>query len=244
MRSEKQRRQGHFMEHTITHKINRFGKIGKAITLFLIVLLSIVILTLSLLTLLSASISGDSIRVSVASEANISIQNSFLQRLGILDLIKEGRNTSHYLVISPWDLGSAGLSIEKQGDTAVFRFAEKGRQYSLKRLLPAFFLSTLYAVSLLIVMLFLKSLMQGFAQCQTPFSMPIVEKMRAFMFSLIPAIVLHSVSKSLWESLLRGRESIHLHVEFGGEFLFFVIFVLVSIFKYGVLLQKESDETL
>ena len=68
--------------------------------------------------------------------------------------------------------------------------------------------------------------------------------MTSFAFSLIPWVFLSSLVNSVSNSITTGGPHVSLSINLGMILIILVIFALTLIFKYGAVLQQESDETL
>ena len=68
--------------------------------------------------------------------------------------------------------------------------------------------------------------------------------MKHLAVALIPWCIISSVSDSTFSSIVSGKPSFSLSVDLGMVLVVLVVLVLVYIFKYGAVLQQESDETL
>ena len=69
-------------------------------------------------------------------------------------------------------------------------------------------------------------------------------KMRGFGFSLLPVAVFASAAETMLESFFTAGKSTNVSIQWGILITFVVTMALVAVFRYGVCLQKESDETL
>lgn len=99
-------------------------------------------------------------------------------------------------------------------------------------------------VALLITLIFAGRLSRAFRDCQSPFEESIVKNLTAIAYSLFPWVVMNSVSSSIRESIFTNNVQLILGVDLGVVVVILLIFVLAYIFKYGAILQQESDETL
>ncbi len=97
---------------------------------------------------------------------------------------------------------------------------------------------------IMVTLCFISSLCKAFRDCESPFEENVVKKMRNLAFSLIPWAVFSSITNSVANSLLQNRVSVNLTVDLGVIMIVLVVFLMVHIFKYGAMLQQESDETL
>ncbi len=68
-------------------------------------------------------------------------------------------------------------------------------------------------------------------KCESPFYCEVVNRMRSF-------------GETMLESFLTAGKSTNVSIQWGILIAFVVTMALVAVFKYGVQLQKESDETL
>ena len=85
--------------------------------------------------------------------------------------------------------------------------------------------------------------MKALRKCETPFCESVIKSMSRFAISLIPAVFMNMVCGGMWSSLFSGS-GFAMTVNLGSVLLVAVIFLLIAVFKYGALLQQESDETL
>ena len=99
-------------------------------------------------------------------------------------------------------------------------------------------------VALLITLIFAGKLCKAFRDCESPFEENVVKQLNALAFSLLPWVVLDSLTESVTESIFTNTFNLFIGVDLGMVMIIFFIFVLAYIFKYGAVLQQESDETL
>ena len=76
----------------------------------------------------------------------------------------------------------------------------------------------------------------------------LIKKVESYIYlaiSLIPWTIISSMAESFVANLLNvGSFEFGISVDFNVVLVIVLIFVLVYIFKYGAVLQRESDETL
>lgn len=72
----------------------------------------------------------------------------------------------------------------------------------------------------------------------------LVKKMRAFGFSLLPVALFATIGETLSTAFLSAGRDTGISIQWGVLIAFAVTMCLVTVFKYGVQLPKESDETL
>ncbi len=96
---------------------------------------------------------------------------------------------------------------------------------------------------------FIRSLCNAFKSCSSPFEENIVKKLRNLAFSLIPWTVLGSLTSILSGAaistfLMGSKQRFTVSIDLSMLLVVAIILMLSYIFKYGAVLQQESDETL
>ena len=92
---------------------------------------------------------------------------------------------------------------------------------------------------------FFGNLAKAFRYCVSPFDANVIDAMRKFAYSLIPWVVLDSVTATAASGLGGSLgNSVNININLGMLFMVLVVFGLCYVFRYGAVLQQESDETL
>lgn len=86
----------------------------------------------------------------------------------------------------------------------------------------------------------LKKICKHLKDCDSFFTDDLIKKMNNFMYSLIP-IFIASLFMHYYQTKMPYLSA---DIDFGILIDFAIIYIITTIFKYGVKLQKESDETL
>ena len=105
-------------------------------------------------------------------------------------------------------------------------------------------IAALNLVMTFVTLCFISGLCKAFRDCQSPFEENVINKMRNLAIALIPWCVISSVSDTTFNSIINGKPSFSLSVDLGMVLVVLIVLVMVYIFKYGAVLQQESDETL
>ena len=106
------------------------------------------------------------------------------------------------------------------------------------------FIVSIWLALELVVLFFLKRICKALSVCETPFSETVIDSMQKLSISLIPVFVYSLFKDSLIESLMYGEMSLGIEFDFFTVLMVVLVFLLTFIFKYGAMLQQESDETL
>ena len=128
-----------------------------------------------------------------------------------------------------------GVEIEADTDAYTIHF---------RSIANTVFLAAVYGVVCLVVMHFVGVVCKKFKECDTPFSDDIVTALRNLAISLIPMTVFSTLTESVMNSIITGNVNIVLGVDLTTVLMILLIILLYMIFRYGTMLQQESDETL
>ena len=103
----------------------------------------------------------------------------------------------------------------------------------------------LFLIAVTVTLFFVASLCKALRYCETPFSEDIVQRIRRVAWSLIPWALLGGGNfQSPFEMLTDGSIDVFVGINLETVLLILIIFALSFIFRYGAMLQQESDETL
>ena len=134
--------------------------------------------------------------------------------------------------------------IEIKDDILVGEFESEEVLLTAKDMGIALLLISLGLVMTIVTISFVQTLCKEFRDCATPFDNKVIKKMQNLAISLIPWTVITSIIDSSVDSFMQGGLQLSFNIDLVAALAVLIVFVLVSIFKYGAMLQKESDETL
>lgn len=245
------------MRNTTIQKINRFGKIGRVILTVLIVLTIIATVAVTAATVIIGTLPKDAVTVSVSSNAKITVKAGWFNALwdAVVDGVSYASDDGTISFVPPEDTplqvnfklfgtDCSSATIHSDGSQKIIDASTDAFVYELRHLVIVLAAGIVFLLSVTGAMWTLKRLFRGFESCETPFCEDIVKKIRCFGFSLIPVAVLSSVCETVVRSLLAASQEVDVYVDWGVVIAFAVTVCLGTVFKYGVQLQRESDETL
>ncbi len=99
-------------------------------------------------------------------------------------------------------------------------------------------------VMTMVTLIFVEALCKAFRDCQSPFEENVIKKMQRLAYVLIPWTFTSSVTDSVITSFRSSSIHWSFSLNMGVVLVVLIVLVLVYIFKYGAVLQQESDETL
>lgn len=130
------------------------------------------------------------------------------------------------------------------GNVMTMLWASNGRTFSLRDMTVVWLIASLAMIMTIVTITFVEKLCKAFRDCESPFEENVIKKMQNLAISLIPWTIVSSITNSVKDSFLNGGVSVSLTVDLGVVLVVLIVLVLVYIFKYGAVLQQESDETL
>lgn len=116
--------------------------------------------------------------------------------------------------------------------------------YSLRDLAGTMFAGVLSMAAWIVVLVFVEKLCKAFRDCASPFEDTVIKCLTNFGYSMIPWAAVSTLSTQLATLFADGDIVIGGGIDLTYVFILLVILGLTFVFKYGAMLQKESDETL
>ena len=253
------------MDSKTLSKFHKFGNVGKVIMTVLMVITIIATIMCAVATGFVSSLPKDALTVRVTNNAEFRINESNFQSLwGLLvdslsysvdsdpeEMLSEDggmftppENQDFNAHISFFNQTYSSAKFHSDGNTRVMEAKSEPADYRSSDLVSVLIFLTLYVASGAVALFMLRRLFAVLAQCDSPFRENLIRKMKAFAFSLLPVAVFGTIGDTLSSAFLSAGKNIDIRIQGGIIIAFAVTMCLVTVFKYGVQLQKESDETL
>lgn len=231
------------MKNEAISKINKFGRIGNTIALVGKILVGICLAFLLVAAVIGFVLPKDFINVALSTNVEMDFNTDSLGMEFTEDelaekqaeLVAEASEDKEDYVVTDIEVAGYNVSI-----------TEKTEDANLNVRSMAWLLLLLVGglTMIMVVLCFASSLCRAFRDCETPFEDKVIKKMQNLAFSLIPWVFVSSATESVVSSLTTNMVAITFGIDFGVVLIILIVFALVYIFKYGAVLQQESDETL
>ncbi len=134
--------------------------------------------------------------------------------------------------------------IYAEGNSIFLTSNQSTKVISVHNLLYIMVIATVSVAMTVVSLFFAGFLCKAFKNCSSPFEENVIKKMQQFAYSLIPWVILTSISQSMVNSLTSGKLKVNISIDLTMIIIVLVILAFAYIFKYGAVLQQESDETL
>ncbi len=232
------------MKNDAIAKIHKFGKIGYTISKIVMVISIILFIMLFIVTLLFSLFPRNLFTMYTSGQAVFEMDSTGIaDDLEIDQKAKESKIDGTF-AFSTWDSEYELVDIRQEGNIIRLVGESEPTVFRCQDLSIISFFMGIWLVLEMFVVHFLKKLCKIFSVCETPFTQEIIGIMPKLFYSLIPLIVFSMFGNSIPESILKGKLQISMDLNLLMVIALLLVFLLTFIFKYGAMLQQESDETL
>jgi len=225
------------MKENAILKINKMGKVGLIITRIAMVLLAVVFLGVLVGTAVIFSLPEDMVEAKVEGTASVRIR--FPEGYNPPEnIVAVGENIALKVSGTEFHLTDA----QTDGQDLLLSGSGSALLFRMNAIRPALVSGVVYVIMTLVLMVFVGRLFQAFYVCATPFSQDVITKMQQLAYALIPWAVIGMVMDGIAQAAT-GEGDFTLAVNLGYIAAILILLALVYVFKYGAMLQKESDDT-
>ena len=227
------------MKNEYVEKINKLGNAGYIISKICSVLVTIGFVACLVGSALIAMIPKDSITITTEHQSTIvmDMTHTILPSLVGLETDADG---SFELDGIKYDQFEINNSFAKQTATA----KATPYTYSLNKMLWITVAGAVMCLVMLNAMKKINTLFKNFKECETPFTIETANDFKNLAVSLIPVMVMSWVVQAVTVFITTGVLDIEIGVDLTVVMCVVVILMTSEIFRYGTMLQTESDETL
>ena len=239
--------------------IKNINKIGKVSYIAAVVAKSFVVVGLVaslLVSILCFAVFGNKMKIDMSGQMDLELDCEELdinyEELDSMDeddmVVKQQTlqigNAQVGTVVSISNQNFEVMDVEIKDDMLFAKFEADKISYTAKDVGMWMMLISVGLVMTLVTITFVEILCKEFRDCTSPFDSKVIKKMQNLAISLIPWTIISSMTQSALNSLRKEAFHLELSVDLGVVLVVLIVFVLVYIFKYGAVLQQESDETL
>lgn len=232
------------MKDNAIAKIHKFGKIGYNISKIVMVISIILLMIIFILTILCSLFPRNLFVERTSSQSMIELDLTGIAEDLEIDQKAKENYINGEITFSTWDNEYELVDIRQDGN--IIRLVGESEPTVLRYQdfsIIGFFVGIWLILEMLVIH-FMKKLCKMFSVCETPFTQEIIDIMQKLFRSLIPLTVFSVFADSILESMLKGKLQISMDLNILMVIALLLVFLLTFIFKYGAMLQQESDETL
>ncbi len=236
------------MKNSTIKRVNSLGTVGYVMSILLIICsISCMVIT-AIGTAGAIAISKESVTVRTSSDFYVASSGNILDRLnrfikvgGVEDLNSLITEDGEAIAVEDNDLSQ--ISVTKEGNGLNISAKTNEITFSIKRIIASLVAMFVFLGALTVTLHFAKGLMKALKNCETPFDGEVIKHMTRFAYGLLVTLIVNIIGSGIWPDLATGSD-FSPTVNIGSIFLAAAVFMLISVFKYGAELQRQSDETL
>lgn len=237
------------MKQDAVLKINKMGRIGTIVTIIARIFIITALVVSFILTIALAFVPKDFVTVRTDGRMAVNINLVSIGKSFTDEEVEEGRletekileeenavsGSSEYL-ISAINVDHDNIFVDLTGEYADF---------DLHNLVWVMLFLFLYLAMTLVTLFFIGSLCKAFQNCESPFEMNVIKRIKMLAYSLIPWTILSTVNGAVAGTFFTNSFYTD-GIGIDGKMVMTVLIILALayIFQYGAILQQESDETL
>lgn len=230
------------------NQINKYGKIGRIISIVMIVIISLVTVATFVAAIALKTLPDDLFRINLGTQAEVILNPLSIDPNADLTLYNQITDAiNNGTVQGGLNLGAVRMmlnSAEIVDNTIVCKTSEGTGVLSLNNVANVLFMVTFSMVLTLLSAIFGYGFCKAIEACESPFEDKVINCMRRFAFSLLPWAIFSSVPRYAVGNLFNNNVKINFSLDMNIILIILIILALTVVFKYGAMLQKESDETL
>lgn len=227
------------MKHEFMQKINKMGKIGHTVSKICSVILYIATVCCIVGGVLLALVPKDSVMVTTSHQAEIEMDmtHSIMPNLVGIDTEADGSFELDGIKYDRFDITE---TFGKQYAVA----KSTPYTYSLKDMLWVISVGGMLCLTLINAFRKITTLFELFMECETPFTVEIADYFKKVTVAFIPVVVAGWLVEAVTEWVVTGVFDLVIGIDLTMVLVVVIVLMLSEIFRYGVMLQTESDETL
>lgn len=218
-------------------RVHQFGKVGKIILTVLLVLNILATAAAGATSAVMVALPRDTVSVSVTSQAVYQSSGRFAEELW--QVLMGGRQFEAVAVTN----GYISADMHMQDDQMMIETTTAPMTYSCGDVVRILLFAALASAATAVMLWLLRKLFKTIEGCESVFCEELVKRMKAFGWSLLPLAVLASVAETAARRFMATGVTA-IYIQWGLLIAFAVTMCLAVVFRYGVKLQRESDETL
>ena len=231
------------MKQEVVAKINKFGKIGEVIAQISRVLLIMGAVILLAAGILMLAIPKDLITMDYFVGADVHLDYDAIGEIASVDDMTVSDAKSGEFSVSGNELSVVSVDVNEEENTLNIQMASQPTNiFNTSKMIIFIILEFLVLAAAFVTMTFITKLCKEIKTCETPFSESVIKRMKQVGYSMLPWFIVFPTAEAAANFLVMNNLKISLDP--GMLIMALVVLALTYIFKYGAMLQQESDETL
>lgn len=228
-------------------KIIRIKKIGNAAYIIAKICLVFVIIgtvATGAISIAACCVPKDIAKVTLDGSAQIKIDETYLN-IGkiILEDVNNGM-TQEGQILEISGSEYEYVSADVQDNRLNIKYKALDYTLSVRNFAKYFAAICVSLITDLVLVCFIIALCKAIKNCQSPFEENVIAQMKRLAIAFIPWLLVQGIAESIGNSAFSQNMDINFGIDLGKVLIVLVIVALINVFRYGAVLQQQSDETL
>ncbi len=237
------------MKENAIKRINTTGKVAYIISIVLRALVGVGAVLSLIGAIALCVLPEDAIKMKLGGDVSVTVDSTLLDdpitEQEAIEIEKEvdRLNEGGRLSLGNTRMEAIEASVEGNIINIQVHSADDGYT-SLKDISNIIIIGFITCVAAFIALTFIGLFFKKLKNCQSPFENDVIIGLRNAAISIIPFAFLSSLTESVSNAIITGSYQVSFTLDFAVIIVVLLILALTFIFKYGAMLQQESDETL
>ena len=226
-------------------KINSIGKAGRILSKIAMIALMIGCIAVIVSGIMFLAIPKEDFVFKMNNDATLTV-NIDSEMVGALTSAKQDAESlpQGSTSINGVNYSFEDVTFDQNGKTAIFKLQGDGATITSGRIAAICFVAAVFMAINALLFFYVGKLCKSLETCNTPFEEDIIKGMKNCAWVLIPWCVLGGAFESFMATAFTSNIRTGFNVDIPTVIVILLLFGLAYVFKYGAVLQRESDETL
>ena len=228
-------------------KINSIGKAGRILSKIAMIALEIGCVAMIVSGIMFLTIPKEDFVFKMNDEATLTV-NLDSKMIGSLTSAgkdaESGNLPQGSTSINGTNYSYEDVTFDQDGKIATFKLQGDGATITSGRIAAICFVAAVFMAINALLFFYVGKLCKSLETCNSPFEEDIIKGMKNCAWVLIPWCVLGGGFESFMETAFTSNIRTGFNIDIPTVIVILLLFGLAYVFKYGAVLQTESDETL
>ncbi len=228
-------------------KINKIGKAGSIISKIAMVFLAVGVVVAVISGIMFLTVPKEDFVMKFDDNATFTLNTGskvFSSLFGISPEDASSEIARGSMLINGTEYSFVDADYDEAGKTTTYTLHGNGATITAGRFAVVAFIAAAFAAINIVLFYFVKKLCDALKQCESPFEESIITGIQNCAWVLIPWAVFGSFFESVLGTAFTSNIKTGLDLNVPTILVILLLFGLAYVFKYGAVLQTESDETL
>lgn len=228
-------------------KINKIGKAGSIISKIAMVFLTVGVVVAIISGIMFLTVPKEDFVMKFDDNASFTLNTGSKVFSGLFGISSEDASSEiarGSMLINGTEYSFVDADYDEASKTTTYTLQGNGATITAGRFAVVAFIAAAFAAINIVLFFFVKKLCDALKQCQSPFEESIITGIQHCAWVLIPWAVFGGFFEGVMTTAFSSNIQTGFDLNIPAVLVILLLFGLAFVFKYGAVLQTESDETL